>query len=164
MVIRKKKKAGKFRGSRTHGYGSHKKHRGAGSRGGRGKAGMHKHKWATTVKYDPDRFGKRGFKMPAGAGKKVKAVNVGQLERMAAGKKAINLAELGYYKVLGSGAISAAIEVTAASFSKGAVGKIEAAGGKVVIIGKVERKSGKKVEEKVEEKTDAETIAETKED
>lgn len=168
MVVRRKKKSGKFRGSRTHGYGSHKKHRGAGSRGGRGKSGMHKHKWSSTVKYEPGRFGKRGFKMPTGATKKAKAVNVGQLEKIAGGEKSLNLADIGYDKVLGSGTINTAIEVAAASFSRGAVEKIEAAGGKVVVIGKVEEKIKKRVEEKVkgkpEEEIDTETIAETKED
>ena len=38
----KVKKVRKFRGSHTHGYGSKKKHRGAGSRGGRGMAGSGK--------------------------------------------------------------------------------------------------------------------------
>ncbi|MBT7062960.1 50S ribosomal protein L15, partial [Candidatus Woesearchaeota archaeon] len=36
MVIRKQKKSVKQRGSRTHGWGAGKKHRGAGHRGGRG--------------------------------------------------------------------------------------------------------------------------------
>jgi large subunit ribosomal protein L15 len=161
MVVRKKKKAGKFRGSRTQGYGSHKKHRGAGSRGGRGKAGMHKHKWSHTVKYDPDRFGKRGFKKPIATVKRVKAINVGRLEVVAAGKKSVDLKALGYDKVLGSGKINSALEVTAKSFSKGAAEKIEAAGGKVIVIGKPEEK----VEEATtEEETEIETKAEPKED
>jgi large subunit ribosomal protein L15 len=156
MVVRKKKKSGKFRGSRTHGYGSHKKHRGAGSRGGRGKAGMHKHKWSSTIKYEPDRFGKRGFKRPSATTKKVNAINVGQLEKVAASKKTLNLAEFGYDKVLGSGTISTALDVTAASFSRGAVKKIEEAGGKVTVI---EKPQGQKEKSKAEGKTEAETKA-----
>jgi len=156
MVVRKKKKVRKMRGTRSYGYGSHKKHRGGGSRGGRGKAGMHKHKWSYVVKYEPDHFGKRGFKRPVAATKKVKAINVSGLEKLAvaAGKKKINLAELGYDKVLGSGKISTALKVSAGSFSKGAVEKIEAAGGKVIVIGKSEEAE---IEEKtnVKEKTKA---------
>lgn len=134
MVVRKKKKMLKFRGKRSYGYGSHKKHRGGGSRGGRGNAGMHKHKWSYTVKYDPNRFGKRGFKSKSR--KDVKAINVNMLEILAAGKKKIYLKEFGYNKVLGNGKISAAIEVTAEMFSKKAIEKIEAAGGKVVVLEK----------------------------
>lgn len=153
MVVRKKRKARKMRGTRSQGYGSHKKHRGAGSRGGRGKAGMHKHKWSYTVKYEPDRFGKRGFKRPAATARKIKAINVGGLEALAAGKKKIDLAESGYDKVLGSGKIGTPLEVTAKSFSKGAIEKIEAAGGKVIIVGKaeVEEKGEEKIEEVQEE-------------
>ena len=57
----------KYRGSRTCGGGSHKKRRGAGHRGGRGNAGVHKHKYLRFIKlaklglYE---FGKHGFTRP----------------------------------------------------------------------------------------------------
>jgi len=70
----KKRKVRKKRGSRTHGYGRVGQHRG----GGHGKAGFHKHKWTYTVKYDPNRFGKHGFK-PFGR-KEVNIINVGELD------------------------------------------------------------------------------------
>lgn len=152
MVVRKKKKFRKFRGKRSYGYGSHKKHRGGGSRGGRGKAGLHKHKWSYTVKYEPARFGKRGFKRPVGAAKKVKTVNLRQLESLAGDKKKIDLTELGYNKVLGSGKIKTGLEVVAEAFSKKAIEKIEAAGGKVVISKKPEKEKGKGKIEKPAEK------------
>lgn len=139
MVVRRKKKVRKFRGKRSYGYGSHKKHRGGGSRGGRGKAGMHKHKWSYTVKYEPEHFGKRGFKRPSAVVKKVKTINLGRLSALAAGKKKIDLTKLGYNKVLGSGKIQAAIEVVAEAFSKKAIEKIEAAGGKVTVFKKPEK-------------------------
>lgn len=140
MVIRKTRKIRKFRGKRNYGYGVHKKHRGGGSRGGRGKSGAHKHKWSYTVKYEPWRFGKRGFKR-SHITTKIKAINVGLLEKLAIDKKKINLTEFGYNKVLGSGKINVALEVTSEQFSKKAVEKIEAAGGKVVVVGKVEEKT-----------------------
>lgn len=146
MVVRKKRKVRKFRGKRSYGYGSHKKHRGGGSRGGRGKAGMHKHKWSYTVKYEPDHFGKRGFKHPPGAAKRVKAINLKYLEALAGGKKKLDLSKLGYNKVLGNGNISSALEVTAEAFSKKAIEKIEAAGGKVVIFEKPKTRSRPKTE------------------
>lgn len=161
MVVRKKKKVRKFRGKRSYGYGSHKKHRGGGSRGGRGKAGMHKHKWSYTVKYDAARFGKRGFKRPVATAKKVKAINLRHLEALAAGKKKIDLTKIGYNKVLGSGSVDSAMEVIAEAFSKKAIEKIEAAGGKVVIFEKAKIKKEKtesagtgKTEKKEEKKED----------
>lgn len=144
MVIRRKKKVRKFRGKRTYGYGSHKKHRGGGSRGGRGLAGMHKHKWSYTVKYAPDHFGKRGFKIPLAVTKKVKSINLKQLDQLTeklveqklaekeGDKIKINLTKLGYQKVLGSGKIRKPLIVEAKFFSKKAIKKIEKAGGRVV--------------------------------
>ncbi len=57
----KGKKIRKQRGHRTHGWGSPKKHRGRGSRGGGGHAGSKKHKKVWIMKNEPERLGKRGF-------------------------------------------------------------------------------------------------------
>ena len=47
MVVRKRKKlVNKMLGQRTRGNGDTKRRRGAGSRGGRGLAGSHKHKYS----------------------------------------------------------------------------------------------------------------------
>lgn len=138
MVVRKKRKFRKYRGKRTYGYGSHKKHRGAGSRGGRGKAGGHKHKWSYVVKYEPERFGKRGFKRPLAVKRKIRAININQLVKIAEreGKTTINLTELGYDKLLGMGKISKPLTVEVESFSKAAAQKLEKAGGKIIKTGK----------------------------
>ncbi len=132
MVVRKQKK--RRRGERTY-HGSHKKWRGGGSRGGRGRAGAHKHKWSYVVKYEPERFGKHGFKRPVGAVKKIRAINLRDIEKIAnaENKKEINIKDFGFEKVLGSGKLSGPIVVKAESFSKSAVRKIEQAGGKAVI-------------------------------
>ena len=131
MVVRKKKKVRKFRGERSYGYGSHKKHRGGGSRGGRGKAGMHKHKWSYTVKYEPNHFGKRGFSRAYV--KRPKTINLKELDAIARklGKKKIDLSELGYDKLLGTGKLTQPLAVKAKYFSKKAIEKIKAAGGKI---------------------------------
>ncbi len=136
MVVRKKKKMLKYRGRRSQGYGLHKKHRGGGSRGGRGQAGMHKHKWSYTVKYDPNHFGKDGFKRPFAENSRPKPINLKDVESLAGGKKKIELEKFGYDKVLGGGNISSALEIVAESFSKKALEKIEAAGGKAVVLEK----------------------------
>lgn len=146
MVVRRKKKVRKFRGKRTYGYGSHKKHRGKGSRGGRGKAGLHKHKWSYTVKYAPEHFGKRGFKRPSAVVKEIKAVNLKKLDQIAEklleqklaekedDKIKINVLKLGYKKVLGSGKLTKPLIIEAKYFSKQAIKKIEEAKGKAVKI------------------------------
>jgi len=129
MVVRRKKK--RRRGERTY-HGSHKKWRGGGSRGGRGKAGMHKHKWSYTVKYEPEHFGKRGFKRPFS--RKIKTINLKDLEKLIEkhGVKEIDLKELGYDKLLGSGKISIPLTVKVGSFTKLAKKKLEAVGGKII--------------------------------
>ena len=130
MVVRKQ--ARRRRGRRSY-HGSHKKWRGGGSRGGRGQAGGHKHKWSYIVKYDREHFGKEGFKMPQAIKKDIRTINIGQLEILLAGKDKINLNEVGYGKVLGSGKIDRAVVVEAKSFSKSAIKKLEEAGGKAVV-------------------------------
>lgn len=69
-----KLKVKKFRGSRTCGGGSHKKRRGAGHRGGRGNAGVHKHKYLKFIKLERlglYEFGKHGFTRPSAVVKEV---------------------------------------------------------------------------------------------
>jgi large subunit ribosomal protein L15 len=145
MVVRKRKKHRRFRGRRTY-HGAHKKWRGGGSRGGRGKAGLHKHKWTYTVKYAPEHFGKIGFKRPPEVVKEVKTINLKELDQLAEelikqklvekeeDKIKINLPKLGYEKVLGSGKITKPLIVEAKAFSKLAIKKIEEAKGKAVKI------------------------------
>ena len=89
------------------------------------------------------RLPKFGFKNPTRV--EYKAVNVAAIEALAV---ATGLQELGpaeivaaglagkndLVKVLGNGEIKAAVTVTAHAFSKSAIAKIEAAGGKAVVI------------------------------
>ena len=145
MVIRRKKKILKKRG-RGSGYGSHKKHRGGGSRGGRGLAGLHKHKRMTGLKYMPEHFGKKGFKRPQKILKELKIINLKDLDskvdellkenkikKEKDGIK-INLTELGYDKLLGSGKVKHKLIVEAKYFSKNAIKKLEGVKGKAVVV------------------------------
>jgi large subunit ribosomal protein L15 len=144
MVVRRERKFRKFRGHRTYGTGSHKKARGGGNRGGRGLAGLHKHKWSYTVKYAPDHFGKHGFKMPTAAVKEIKSINIKELDNLAEkllkekiavredDKIKIDVLKLGCEKVLGSGQLRQPLIVEAKYFSESATKKIEQAGGKAV--------------------------------
>lgn len=145
-MIRKTRKINKMRGSRTIGGGCSKKRRGAGHRGGRGKAGGHKHMWTWVVKFDPDRFGKSGFKRPLKTINKFNTVNLDYLDDNAEklvekdlaqkkGKKiTIDVTQLGYDKVLGKGKVTKALTIKANHFSASAIRKIEENGGEAVTL------------------------------
>ncbi len=134
----------KFRGSRTHGRGK-KAGRGAGLRGGRGKAGLHKHKYIWTVKYAPDHFGRHGFKRHSSLIKKRTTVNVSQvemnlhkyLEEKTAIKKGevieVDLGAMKIDKLLGTGKVTKAMKIIVSEASKKALDKIKKAGGEVII-------------------------------
>ncbi len=146
MVVRRKKKSRYMRGSRTHGYGSIGQHRKSGSRGGRGAAGLHKHKWSWIVKYFPDWFGKHGFTRPVTLRTEVRSINVGELNEMVKelelrgelkhenGMYVIDLASLGINKLLGRGRIERKVKVIVYSATERAVSKVREAGGEVVVL------------------------------
>ena len=89
------------------------------------------------------RLPKFGFKNPTRV--EYKAINLSDIQALA---EAANLAEINVedlrsaglatknelVKVLGNGEITAAVTVTADAFSKSAIAKIEAAGGKAIVI------------------------------
>lgn len=131
----------KFRGMRTHGRGR-KAGRGKGKRGGTGNAGLHKHKWLTTIKYFPNHFGRHGFKRK-GLSEKINAINISDLEEnyeklLKENKiikeneyEKIDLGELGYNKLLGNGIPKRKWKIIVAKISKGAKEKIEKLGGMI---------------------------------
>ena len=143
-MIRTKRKINKQRGSRSNGGGCTKKRRGAGNKGGKGKAGMGKQHWTWTVIHDPDHFGKHGFKRPQKMIKKISAVNLIYLEEQAenliakglASKEGdaivIDVTDLGYDKVLGKGKITKTFKISTPQFSASAIEKIEEVGGEAI--------------------------------
>jgi large subunit ribosomal protein L15 len=129
------KKTSKYRGKRTMGRGK-KAGRGKGKRGGTGNAGLHKHKYLWTVKYDPLHFGVHGFTMPDEAAHPLTAINVQQLEERwstlsggAAGP--LDLGAHGIDKLLGAGRVTRPLAVRVKWASRSAVEKIKSAGGAV---------------------------------
>jgi large subunit ribosomal protein L15 len=135
------------RGSRTHSGGSHKNRRGAGHRGGRGRAGRDKHEFHN---YEP--LGKHGFSRPEKVQEEVLTITVQKLDEDAALLADDQLAEetdFGYrldvrdivedgweadaVKVLGDGQVRNQLEVTADAFSASAVELIEEEGGDAVL-------------------------------
>ncbi len=138
-----KKKTKKHRGSRTHGRGI-KGGRGAGERGGRGKAGLQKHKWISTVIEDPNYFGPKGFSRPQALVKEEDIINIYQVEeRMdefleeGIAKKdgaiyEVDLAKAGYDKLLSRGKARLQMKIKVPSTSDRAVSKVQEAGGEVI--------------------------------
>ncbi len=143
MTTNKRKKNTRQRGSHTHGWGSKKKHRGAGNRGGRGMAGTGKradHKKTKIINlYGNAYFGKKGF--TSKSRKKIKAINLKVIEQRLANylskgliKKEkdsyiLNTKDLGYNKVLANGKLTKKFKITSDSFSKKAITRIQEAGG-----------------------------------
>lgn len=105
---------------------------------------MHKHKWSWVVKYAPTWFGKHGFNPPKGLEEKITEINVGELEEkidewLSRGlaeregdKIVIDLAKIGYSKLLGRGRITRLVKVYVPYATELAVKKIEKIGGEVV--------------------------------
>ncbi len=138
----------------THGRGK-KAGRGAGLRGGRGNAGLLKHKYMYMLKYMPDHFGRHGFKRPQSIVKEEKIINVGQLEEKFPNKKDINLTKEGYDKLLGGGNANNGMKIKVNSASQKAIEKIKEKGGEVII-----KQEAVKVDEKEKEVTEQEPAKE----
>jgi large subunit ribosomal protein L15 len=138
-------RAKKFRGTHTHGRGK-KAGRGAGLRGGRGRAGANKHRYLMLQllggKHEHTQarpWGRVGFKYRSRNGNpKPESINVGDLSLVYAGKSDIDLTAAGIGKLLGSGSIAHKVTVKVESASAGAVEKVKAAGGQVILPAKAE--------------------------
>lgn len=145
MVINHRKKSSRHRGSWTHGTGEKKKHRGAGSRGGRGNAGSGKRGDAKKPSYWKNKNfdGKHGFTNPNP--KIVTAATIAQLnvniKRLVQAELAtfekdvysIDLSVLGVDKLIATGTPEFAMNIIVPSASAATIAKIEAAGGKVIV-------------------------------
>ena len=137
----KLRKSRKQRGSRYCGWGQVGQHRKSGGRGGKGNAGGRKHFWIRTVKYEKDRYGKRGFKPPSSKVPDYLTINVGELEDLALkvigdygikGGNELNLSELGIGKLLGRGSLRVPLNVRVESYTSNAQEKLEEAGGTIL--------------------------------
>ena len=117
----------------THGKGK-KAGRGAGLRGGKGNAGLLKHRYMHMIKNMPDHFGQHGFKRPHSVIKNDKIINVGKLEEIFPDKKNIDLDKEGFDKLLGGGNAGSNLKIKIKKASLKAVEKIKEKGGEVTII------------------------------
>jgi large subunit ribosomal protein L15 len=137
-------KRSKYRGSRTCGGGTHKNRRGAGNRGGRGRAGHRDHRFSHFLLYGQIHNGKDGFFNQTS--REDRTISIGQLDQLAtdlisSGKASregdviiIDANQIGIDKILGSGKTTLKMNITARSFSAQAKSKIEAMGGKALVI------------------------------
>ena len=138
-------KRSKYRGSRTCGGGTHKNRRGAGNRGGRGRAGINAHHFVKWYKeMGGPVFGKNGFSNSSQT--TVTVIDVGIIDQIIPSLLAqgiaknegdvivINTADMGIEKVLGSGQVTKKMNISAQAFSESAKAKIEKMGGKTQIV------------------------------
>jgi len=137
----KLRKVRKQRGSRYMGWGQVGQHRKAGARGGKGKAGGRKHFWIRTVKYDRERYQKKGFLPPSAKKPESLTINVGELEDLALkvigdygvkGGNELDLESLGIGKLLGRGSINVPLNIKVSYATMSAQEKIEEAGGSII--------------------------------
>ena len=145
MTANKRKKNVRQRGSKTHGWGAKKKHRGQGHRGGRGMAGTGKRgdSKKPSIWKDLDYFGKHGF-ISKTQKVKISPINIGFIEQhidrllseqvssKENGFYFIELEKLGCNKLLGDGRVSAKFRIKTPYASKSAIEKIKQAGGEVI--------------------------------
>jgi len=94
--------------------------------------GSKKHFFSWVMRHKPDHFDNKKLKPTP---LKPKTVSIGYLNEYAVktSVKNINVMEIGYEKVLGSGILDQALEITARAFSAKAKEKIEKAGGKAIV-------------------------------
>ena len=145
MTVSKQRKNVRQRGHKTHGWGSMKKHRGAGNRGGRGNAGSGKRGDAKKPSYwKENKKGKVGFKKK-GYSQDHEVINIGYFEDYAdkllkdkkiteeKGVYVVDLKKLGYDKLLSTGKLTKKFKIKAEFASAKAVEKIKKAGGEVLL-------------------------------
>lgn len=145
MVVKKRRKFRRKRGSRECGWGI--VHRGKGCKGGSGKAGSGKRAKAKMPQrglWTIQEHGKRGFKYTGYSVKKI-PVNLktieDKLDSWVKAKKivkegdffVVKLKELGFNKLLGAGKITRKLKIFVDFASKNVVDKVKAAGSEVVL-------------------------------
>ena len=144
--MKQRRKVSRFRGKTTHGWGSMKKRRGAGNRGGRGNAGTGKRADQNKPKVWANRkyFGKHGFKCPSTQPSNAcnlrfieyqfdQLVALGKIKEEK-GVFVVDLQSLGYTKLLGTGNVTRKYKVLVSSASASGVEKITQAGGEVALL------------------------------
>jgi len=132
MARRIRSRKRKHLGNRTYGAGNTKNRRGKGNKGGKGRAGAHKHKWLQTIKLGLHKPLGKGF---FGTRSKPKEYTIASIEKLIAAGKFTQVdgkyhVNLGFSsKVIAGGELSHAAIVSAGGFSKSASDSIKQSGG-----------------------------------
>jgi large subunit ribosomal protein L15 len=139
MRVHKRKKSSRIRGAKTCGWGFRQKHKGHGNKGGVGMAGSgkradHKKQFARNLDKKGKYFGRQGLTSRGTKKKKYDKINLSDIKNNFKGDKI----DLSSYKILGKGDGFKA-EILAKSATASAIEKMEKAGGKIVVVGKVEK-------------------------
>ncbi len=135
------------RGTRVVGWGRVGQHRKSGRSGGRGLAGLKRHKKSWMLKYDPEHFGRHGFYRHPVPDVVDRWINVRDLDELYKGQSSrgspsegglpvIDLSALGVEKLLGGGSVRGAYKVIVQRATASAVKKVKEAGGQVEILSK----------------------------
>lgn len=149
MVAKRRRKFTRMRGTRSHGWGDKKRHRGSGNRAGCGNASTGKRADAKkpTVEKIPHYFGKYGFKKLSYVEEQF-VINLRDIEEMAGswvskklaeakdGIISVDLGKLGYTKLLSSGIVTKKLKIRVSYASAKAVEKVSKAGGAVELSAK----------------------------
>jgi len=152
--------------------GQHRKH---GEKGGR-KVGRHKHLWTYTLKYEPNYFGKTGFKTPQTitGQSHPNTINIDQLDQLIdkqtrqkqitkkQGKPYIDLTALGYQKLLAKGKLTKPALIKINTWSENAAKKIQQAGAKIIATARHKEEAEEPQPKPREEPTKTETKEEMK--
>lgn len=139
------RKSRRQRGSRFCGWGQIGQHRASGSRGGVGGAGKHKHFFMRTLKEEPDHFGHEQFHAlrKSDVSSWVNLRDLNKLLRYSKsgedGRTVLDLGELGYEKLLGSGRVEGVFTIKIKQASKSAKDKITEAGGEVLTLNELNK-------------------------
>lgn len=138
-MARRLRKVRRLRGSRTHGWGQIGQHRASGHKGGVGVAGMLKHHYSSTLKFDPKHFGHDSTRPPRPVVTK-KWISIRDLDdlflkigKTEGEKKIIDLQSNGYDKLLGGGKTTNPYTIKVTRATASAQEKIKSAGGEVLI-------------------------------
>jgi large subunit ribosomal protein L15 len=139
------RKSRRQRGTRFCGWGQIGQHRASGSRGGVGGAGKHKHFFMRTLKEEPDHFGHEQFHAlrKSDVSRWINLRDLNMLLKYSKsgedGKTILDLGELGYEKLLGSGRVEAVFTIKVKWVSKSAKDKITEAGGEVLTLNELNK-------------------------
>ena len=138
MKVHKRKKNSRIRGARTVGWGFRQKHKGHGNKGGFGKAGTGKkgdHKKQVALESDPKKryFGKQGGTSRGTKKKKYEKINLYAVRDNYFKKEGAEI-KLEKHKILGHGDGFKGT-IVALSATASAMSKMEAKGGKIVLVG-----------------------------